>query len=57
MPLDDMFWGDRFGGVLDPFGYRWSFATREEDLTPEEMQKRQKEWEKQMAAQMGGDKA
>jgi len=56
MPLGDMFWGDRFGAVQDPFGYRWSFATRKEDLTREEMQKRQKEWEKQMAAQMGGNK-
>lgn len=52
----DMFWGDRFGAIADPFGYRWSFATRKEDLTPDEMQKRQKEWEKQMLAQMGEKK-
>lgn len=26
MPLDDMFWGDRYGQVKDPFGYRWSIA-------------------------------
>jgi PhnB protein len=57
MPLGDMFWGDRFGGIVDPFGYRWSFATRKEDVTPEEMQRRQKEWEKQMAAEMGGKKS
>jgi PhnB protein len=56
MPLGDMFWGDRFGAILDPFGYRWSFATRKEDLTPDEMQKRQKEWERQTAAQMTGKK-
>lgn len=53
MPVGDMFWGDRFGAVLDPFGYRWSFATRKEDLTPEEMQVRQAEWMKSFAAQGG----
>ncbi len=26
MPLQDMFWGDRYGQVVDPFGYRWSIA-------------------------------
>jgi len=40
MPVADMFWGDRFGEVEDPFGYRWGFATHKEDLTPEEMHKR-----------------
>jgi hypothetical protein len=56
MAPGDMCLGDRFGAILDPFGYRWSFATRKEDLTPDEMQKRQNEWEKQMLAQMGGKK-
>jgi PhnB protein len=37
MPLDDMFWGDRFGIVVDPFGHEWQMATHKEDLTPEEM--------------------
>jgi PhnB protein len=27
MPLDDMFWGDRYGQVTDPFGHRWSIAS------------------------------
>jgi uncharacterized glyoxalase superfamily protein PhnB len=40
MPLADMFWGDRFGKLADPFGHEWSVATHKEDLTPEEMQKR-----------------
>jgi len=26
MPLENMFWGDRYGQVVDPFGYRWSIA-------------------------------
>ncbi len=33
----DMFWGDRVGGVTDPFGYTWSFATHQKDLTREEL--------------------
>lgn len=39
MPLEDTFWGDRFGKVTDPFGHEWSIATRTRDLTPEEIQK------------------
>jgi uncharacterized glyoxalase superfamily protein PhnB len=37
MPPMDMFWGDRYGVVTDPFGHSWSFATHQRDLTPEEM--------------------
>ncbi|MEM7199196.1 MAG: VOC family protein [Planctomycetota bacterium] len=37
MPVQDQFWGDRYGLVQDPFGHRWSIATRTKDLTPEEM--------------------
>jgi PhnB protein len=40
MPPMDMFWGDRFGKVYDPFGHEWSMATHKEDLSPEEMKKR-----------------
>ena len=39
MPVEDMFWGDRMGTVLDPFGYAWSLASHTKDLTPEEIQK------------------
>jgi PhnB protein len=39
MPIEDTFWGDRFGKVTDPFGHDWSIATRKRDLTPEEIQK------------------
>jgi PhnB protein len=34
MPPTDMFWGDRFGRVTDPFGVRWDIATHTEDLSP-----------------------
>jgi PhnB protein len=43
MPLDDMFWGDRFGTVTDPYGHTWSLATHVEDVSPEEMAKRGEE--------------
>lgn len=33
----DMFWGDRYGVVEDPFGHRWSMATHIRDVSPEEM--------------------
>jgi PhnB protein len=39
MELADMFWGDRYGQVEDPFGHRWSMATHIRDVTPEEMVK------------------
>lgn len=37
MPPADMFWGDRYGMVADPFGHRWSIATHQRDLTPEQI--------------------
>jgi PhnB protein len=37
MPLADQFWGDRYGQVEDPFGHRWSIATHQRDLTPEQI--------------------
>ena len=38
MPLDDMFWGDRYCQLEDPFGHRWSVATHVRDVSPDEMQ-------------------
>jgi uncharacterized glyoxalase superfamily protein PhnB len=49
MPLMDQFWGDRYGKLMDPFGHEWAVATHLEDLTPEEMQKRQEVAMAQMA--------
>lgn len=37
MEVADMFWGDRYGQVTDPFGHHWSIATHVKDVTPEEM--------------------
>jgi uncharacterized glyoxalase superfamily protein PhnB len=37
MPVADMFWGDRYGVIEDPFGHRWSVATHLRDLTEAEM--------------------
>ena len=42
-PVDDMFWGDRYGKVSDPFGHEWLIATHIEDVSPEEMAERVKE--------------
>jgi PhnB protein len=38
MPVTDMFWGDRYGQLEDPFGHRWSVATHVRDVTSSEMQ-------------------
>ncbi len=38
MPPQDMFWGDRYGVIIDPAGHKWAFATHIKDVTPEEMQ-------------------
>lgn len=46
MPVADQFWGDRYGMLLDPFGHRWSMASRIEDLSPKKLQDRAKAWVK-----------
>jgi len=38
--LKNEFYGDRTGGLKDPFGHRWMISTHIEDVTPEEMQQR-----------------
>ena len=40
MPLDNQFWGDRAGQVVDPFGHHWHIATHVEDVDPSEFQSR-----------------
>jgi len=37
MPLDNMFWGDRYGIVVDPFGHQWAIATHVKDVSFEEL--------------------
>ena len=41
-PIADQFWGDRYGQVKDPHGITWAIATHKEELTPEEIQQRQR---------------
>lgn len=43
MPLDNQFWGDRYGQIQDPFGHRWALGQHMEDVAPEEMERRAKE--------------
>lgn len=43
MAVDDMFWGDRYGRITDPFGHQWEIATHVEDVDSEEMQRRGQE--------------
>jgi uncharacterized glyoxalase superfamily protein PhnB len=52
MPPADMFWGDRVAAVADPYGYLWSFATHQKDLTAEEMKRAGEEFARKM--QQGG---
>ena len=47
-PLTNQFWGDRMGNLLDPFGHKWSVATRVEEVSPEETARRGEEWTKSM---------
>ena len=46
LPVADQFWGDRYGILDDPFGHRWSIASRIEDLSPKRLQERAAEWAK-----------
>ena len=49
-PLENMFWGDRYGQVIDPYGHKWQLATHIEDVSPAEIEKRQKEFFARMTA-------
>ena len=43
MPVSDMFWGDRYGRLADPFGHKWSIATHKRDMSREEMDQEMKQ--------------
>jgi PhnB protein len=47
----DMFWGDRCAAVADPYGYTWSFATHQKELTAEEMRRAGEEFARSMEQQ------
>jgi len=40
MPLADMFWGDRYGQIVDPFGHHWALGSHREEVAAEEMERR-----------------
>jgi len=40
MPVEKMFWGDRYGRIVDPFGHEWSLATQVETVSPEDVKQR-----------------
>lgn len=50
MPPTDMFWGDRVGHVIDPFGFHWNIATHTKEMTLEEIKRGQDEFVKEMAS-------
>jgi PhnB protein len=50
MPVENKFYGERSGCLEDPFGHQWTLMTHVEDVPPEEMQKRMKEFAAKMAA-------
>jgi PhnB protein len=47
--VENQFYGDRSGTVIDPFGHKWTLATHIEDVSPEEMQSRMAAWAKQQS--------
>lgn len=50
-PVSNMFWGDRYGKLTDPFGHSWSVATHVEDVAPADMERRMREAMAQMGQQ------
>jgi PhnB protein len=51
MPVGDMFWGDRFGTFVDPYGHNWGLSTHTQDLTEQEIEEGAKAFYAQMAQQ------
>jgi PhnB protein len=49
MPVTDMFWGDRFGNFVDPYGHSWGLSTHVEDVSEQDMATRAKAFYAQMA--------
>lgn len=49
-PVENQFYGDRSGQIVDPFGHRWTLATHVEDVPPEEMQRRAEAYARERGA-------
>lgn len=56
-PLEDAFWGDRYGKVTDPFGHEWGIATRVKDMSKSEMQQAGQDWMAKAAQQTASAQA
>lgn len=54
MPVMDMFWGDRYGKFVDPFGHLWGVATHKKDVSPEECEEEMKNWGKEKPTNVSG---
>jgi PhnB protein len=50
-PVENQFWGDRMGTVVDPFGHKWMLGTHVEDVSEDEMKRRGEEWVKSQKKQ------
>ncbi|MGA6979962.1 MAG: VOC family protein [Candidatus Sulfotelmatobacter sp.] len=48
MPVMDMFWGDRYAKLLDPFGHKWSIATHKRDMSEKEVEEAQRDFMERM---------
>jgi PhnB protein len=57
MPVANMFWGDRYGQVQDPFGHSWSLGQRVEDISAEEMERRGRKFFEEMMSGAGKTKS
>lgn len=53
MPVADMFWGDRYGKVVDPFGIEWGIGTRKEELSPDEIRRGAEQFFRKMGGSQG----
>ena len=56
MPLENQFWGDRYGKVKDPFGHTWAIATHIKDMSHDDMMAAQEEAMAKMTHEMAGKK-
>jgi PhnB protein len=54
MPVEDMFWGDRYGIIEDPFGHKWSVATHQRDMSEKEIEEAMRKF---MPSQEGAARA
>lgn len=52
-PMQNMFWGDRFGKIIDPDGHTWAIATHVEDVAPQEVERRMRDFMAKAATQRG----